>query len=91
MKVIVHKNNDLEEYYLVSDKGEVLADTVYPADLFTDTMNDEMAKSFRLDAARRRLLQELLYYTDVFYDDSKECKEFLIEMKKNQIKEDFDD
>ena len=91
MKIIVHKDNDLEIYYLVDENGKVLANTGYAADLFTDKMNDEIARNQRLDLARRRLLQELLYYTDVFYDDSKECKEFLIEMKKNQIKEDFDD
>ena len=91
MKIIVHKNDNLEIYYLVSDNGKVLANTAYAADLFTDTINDENAKNQRLDLVKRRLFQTVMYNTPAFYDDSKECKEFLIELKKNQINEDFDD
>jgi hypothetical protein len=89
MKIIVHKNDGLEYYYLIDDNGEVLANTAYADDLFTDTMNDEFARSQRFDLARRRLFNVAMFNVEAFYDDSKECKEFLIELKKKKINEDF--
>lgn len=91
MKLIIHRDNDLEYYYLLSDNGELLAYTAYYADAYTDTFNDENARLERLNSAKHSLVATLLSNMKEFYDDSKECKEFLIELKKAQINKDFED
>ena len=89
LKIIVHKHGDKELFYLVDSEYNVIAKTGYYADAFTDTMSDDQAKNWRLDQARRQLIQKLVY-TKTYYDDSKECKEFLNKVKLDQIKKDFE-
>ena len=89
-KIIVHKHEDKELFYLVDREYNVIAKTAYYADAFTDTMSDDKAKEWRLDQARRQLIQKLVYIK-TYYDDTKECKEFLNKIKLDQIKKDFED
>ena len=91
MKVIIHKEDNIENFYLVASDGELLGHECFAADAVTDTMNDEIAMDERLELAKRRLVQNLIYDLKAFYDDSKECKEFIIELKKRQINKDFKD
>lgn len=88
-KIIVHKYEDQELFYLVDKEFNIIAKTAYYADAFTDTMSDDKAKEWRLDQARRQLLRKLVYIK-TYYDDTKECKEFLNKVKLEQIKQDFE-
>ena len=91
MKIIVHEDNNLETYYLIDSNGKVIANATCSSDLFTDTMVEDRAKLQRADSIKRRLVQAVIFNTEVFYDDSKECKEFLIDLKKDEIEKDFND
>ena len=90
IKIIVHKYENKELYYLVDEENNVIAETGCYCEAFTDSMSNEKAKEWRLDQARRPLLRKLVY-TKTYYDDTKECKEFLNKVKLNQIKKDFED
>lgn len=90
-RLIIHQYEDKEMFYLVDDEYNVIAKTAFYSSAFTNTMSDEKAKEWRLDQALRQLLGKLVYSTKTYYDDSKECKEFLNRVKIEQIKKDFEE
>lgn len=82
MNLIVHKDNDITYIYLVNNAGKVEANVA--VSIPPDMNEDEI-----IEMQKIKLFRYLQVNTKVFNGDSKEYKEFLIGLKKDELEEDF--